>query len=142
MARGVTARPLVGVVNAWRPDALVMRPLERTTTMSIPMTALTRLEVSQGRRSHWVRGGVIGLGLGFAASGLFLAAFCSDPDTSCHADTVGRVLALIALPPTAVGLGIGLAVRTERWERIPIPGSQAARSGDGQRVAAGLNVAF
>ncbi len=141
MARGITARPLVGVVNEWRRDTLVIRPLQRPT-MSIPRTALTRLEVSQGRHSHWVRGAAIGLATGLAASGLFLAAFCSDLDTSCHADTVGKVVALIGLPPTVIGVGIGLAIRSERWERIPLPGSQAAGLGDGHRVAAGLRVSF
>jgi hypothetical protein len=142
MARGITARPLVGVVNEWRPDALVIRSIDRPGTMRIPLPALTRLDVSQGRHSHWVRGGAIGLAAGLAASGLFLAAFCSDLDTSCHADTVGRVLAIFGLPPTMIGLGIGLAIRSERWERVPLPGSQASGPGDGQRVAAGLRIPF
>jgi hypothetical protein len=142
MARGITARPLVGVVNDWQPDALVIRSIEHPTTMRIPLPALTRLDVSQGRRSHWVRGGAIGLVTGLAASGLFLAAFCSDPDTSCHADTVGKVTAIFGLPPTMIGLGIGLAIRSERWERVPLPSGRAAGLDDEHRVAAALHVPF
>jgi len=44
---------------------------------------------------------------------VFLIGFCSDPDTSCQADEVGRAALVFAVPAAAVGALIGALVRTE-----------------------------
>jgi hypothetical protein len=51
--------------------------------------------------------------IGAAATTVFLVAFCSDPDTACGADEVGRAVVIIAVPCAAAGALIGSLVRTE-----------------------------
>jgi hypothetical protein len=63
--------------------------------------------------SHTLTGLLIGGLVGVAATGVFLAAFCSDPDTQCGADEVGRALVIIAVPSAVVGAVIGSLIRTE-----------------------------
>lgn len=61
---------------------------------------------------HTMTGLLIGGLVGTVATGVFLAAFCSDPDTQCGADEVGRAILIIAVPPTVVGAVIGSLIRT------------------------------
>jgi hypothetical protein len=63
--------------------------------------------------SHTLTGLLIGASVGAAATGLFLAAFCSDPDTRCGTNEFARAVLIIALPPAAVGALIGSLIRTK-----------------------------
>ena len=67
-----------------------------------------------GTRSHTGTGLLIGGLVGGVATALFLAGFCSDPDTQCGADEVGRAVLLIAVPAALVGTLIGSLIRTRR----------------------------
>ena len=69
--------------------------------------------VALATRHHTGTGLLIGGLVGAAATTLFLVAFCSDPDTACGADEVGRAAVVIALPLAAVGALIGSLARTE-----------------------------
>ena len=62
--------------------------------------------------SHTLTGLLIGSAVGLAATGIFLAAFCGDPDTECGADEYGRALVIIAVPAAAAGALIGSLIRT------------------------------
>ena len=62
--------------------------------------------------SHTLTGLLIGSAVGLAATGLFLAAFCGDPDTECGADEYGRAFVIIAVPAAAAGALIGSLVHT------------------------------
>lgn len=62
--------------------------------------------------SHTLTGLLIGSAVGLAATGLFLAAFCGDPDTECGADEYGRALVIIAVPAAAAGALIGSLIHT------------------------------
>jgi hypothetical protein len=64
-------------------------------------------------RAHTETGLLVGALFGAAATGLFLFAFCGDPDTSCGADEVGRAVLVIAVPCAMVGALIGSLSRTE-----------------------------
>jgi hypothetical protein len=63
--------------------------------------------------SHTLTGLLIGGVVGAAATGVFLAGFCSDPDTQCGADEVGRAVLIIGVPPALLGALIGSLIRTE-----------------------------
>jgi hypothetical protein len=65
-------------------------------------------------RSHTRTGLLIGGLVGSAAAAVFLAGFCSDPDTECGLDEIGRAVLFIAVPTAAVGALIGSLVRTKR----------------------------
>lgn len=65
-------------------------------------------------RSHTGTGLLVGGIVGAVATTVFLVGFCSDPDTQCGADEVGRAVLFIAVPPALVGTLIGSLIRTKR----------------------------
>ena len=65
-------------------------------------------------RSHTGTGLLVGGIVGAVATTVFLAGFCSDPDTQCGADEVGRAVLFIAVPAALVGTLIGSLIRTKR----------------------------
>jgi hypothetical protein len=68
---------------------------------------------SPEKHSHTWTGLLVGGLVGGAATAVFLAAFCGDPDTACGADEVGRAVVIIAVPVAAAGALIGSLIRTE-----------------------------
>lgn len=76
--------------------------------------SLISLRRSSATRSHAGTGLLIGGLVGVAATTVFLVGFCSDPDTVCGADEVGRAVLVFLVPPAVVGALIGSLVRTER----------------------------
>ena len=64
--------------------------------------------------AHTLTGLLIGGLVGAAATGIFLAASCSDADTQCDADEVGRAVLIIAVPPALAGALIGSLIKTKR----------------------------
>jgi len=131
--------PTTATLSGWRADSLLL-DLAGGSTLAVPRSALTRLEISRGRKSKVMTGALVGLLVGTAATAAFLAGFCSDSDTLCESDEVFRAFAIIALPPTAIGAAIGLAIRVERWESLGLPPpaiGSAALTGVGIRVALG-----
>lgn len=93
-------------------------------TVLIPREAVMAIDVSAGRRSHWVRGAAIG-----GLSGLVLATVVwivdeAGNDDDPFTDALDRAL----FPVAAVTLGgagalvggvIGAVARTEQWDRVP-----------------------
>ena len=63
--------------------------------------------VPAASRDHTTTGLLIGAAVGAAATTAFLIAFCSDSDTVCQADEVGRAALIIGVPITALGALIG-----------------------------------
>jgi len=85
----------------------------RELRSSVPLN-LARFPSREGAtRSHTGTGLLIGGLVGAAVTTVFLIGFCSDPDTSCQADEVGRAALVFAVPAAAVGALIGWLVRTE-----------------------------
>lgn len=89
-------------------------------TMGLPMDSIASMAVSRGK--SWVPPVVGGVGAFFLSTGIFLAGFCNDPDTSCQADTVLVVSALIGLPSAGIGTLLGFLLRKERWQPVPLDG--------------------
>jgi hypothetical protein len=83
----------------------------------IPLASVTALEVSRGRKSRWL----IAAGIGVFGGAVFGAA----TGTSMEADFSDRDKRIIA----ATGLGlagglvgglVGSAIKTDRWEEVPL----------------------
>ena len=92
-------------LTAWRPTLRA-----ESTGRVAPVPQVTSSET----HSYTLTGLLIGGLVGAAATGVFLAAFCSDSDTKCGADEVGRAVVIIAVPPAVVGAVIGSLIRTKR----------------------------
>lgn len=108
-ADGLAAQSRATPFPAWHTEL----PTESTPRPSANSTDhLPGVMVKAETHSHTLTGLLIGGLVGGAATGIFLAAFCSDPDTQCGADEVGRAVVIIAVPPAIVGAVIGSLIRT------------------------------
>ena len=106
---GAAAR---GQVPASAPAFVTWRP----AGPALRMEAAARLGSigAAGTRSHTGKGLLIGGIVGAVATSVFLIGFCSDADTSCGADEVGRAVLIIGVPPAVAGAVIGSLIRTPR----------------------------
>jgi hypothetical protein len=86
--------------------------------LSFPLDSIRTLEVSRGK--SWVPPVVGGVGGFFLSTGIFLAVFCSDPDTSCDGQNVAIVALVIGAPVGGIGTLIGLLLADERWAELPL----------------------
>ena len=126
-----TSQPdwLVGTVTDVSSDRLTIRSQrDSAREMQWARKDLVRLEVSRGRRSHWLTG----LGLGFLAGGAVGAAIGYQALHEGH-DLAPRDAALMGAIPGAVGGGlIGLAIgsgsKSERWQAIPVTMASRGRA--------------
>ena len=96
-------------------------------TLSVARNQVSRLEVSQGQRSHWKAGAGIGslAGAGFTYLLVDAGGSTSLCDRSANQDALSSTecLGLTVLGGvTGAGLGavIGNLVKSERWESFPI----------------------
>lgn len=83
---------------------------------AIPVSAIQRLELSQGRRGHGLIGGLLGLGVGLAAG---LAAV-PERDGEGSTGVAGLVVPLSMVAYGGLGVLIGGWIRTERWVEVPV----------------------
>jgi hypothetical protein len=89
------------------------------TPVSVPHQAITRLEVSTGRRGH----ALLGLGIGAAVGAGLGAALGSTgcvPAVGCGQSYSGGAAAVGAVGGAAWGAGIGALIRTDRWSAVPL----------------------
>lgn len=131
LARDVRVRVLAPAFSEKRPvghlaamDSTGLRLVQgRADTLFIPRDAVMAVDVSAGRRSHWVRGAAIG-----GMSGLVLATVMWIADRAENDDRFSDVLDDAFFPMVAVMLGgtgalvggiIGAVARTEEWDRVP-----------------------
>ncbi len=124
---------VVGTVVDIRPDTLYVRWAQRrfvgsretrwdSVTSAVPIAAIERLEVSQGRRSRWL----LGLGLGVAVGGATgaLVGYASGDDESGFLQfSAGDKAVMLGVALGAVGGVVGLVTgalsRGDRWQEVP-----------------------
>jgi len=124
-APSVSGKRLVGTVVGLDEVALTLQRHGVTDTMLVPRAAITRLEISRGRRRSKgaLIGAVVGLGSGVAL-GLATGSDCSsDPDLralfvaffgGCKGTTRAVVISVATVP---VGALVGFLVAPgEKWE--------------------------
>jgi len=128
--------PQLGVLQAWQPESLVLdRPgLEPLT---VPLPDVVKLEISRGKKGHWLTGTLVGTAVGIGA-GLIIASASSVTDESPNDPITGFAAAVseqgmdmsIVLVSTVAGAGLGALagslIKTESWEEIPMPAGSAA----------------
>jgi hypothetical protein len=137
---------------AIRADSLNLRT--DATAASYAVRDVTRVEVSQGRRSRWLVGAGVGAVGGAGATFLVLngtlfgggSASTAPCNRSANQDaiSVGECVGLTALGAVAgAGLGalIGGLIRSERWEDRPLTSLRVGAAPSGA-VRLGLRLAF
>jgi hypothetical protein len=115
---------------------------EQASPLTISLTGVTRLEVSQGRKSNALKGLLIGSIVGVSTGvvvGLVVAESCWDHKVACAAAGT----AVVGVTGALVGLGIGALSKSDRWEEIPLDRLQVSivPQRDG-RLGIGLSVVF
>lgn len=109
------AAPRIAHVLAPRSDTLLLQPEHSADTLAIPVTGISRLEVSGGRHGH----GWAGTGLGILVFGAWGA---TQSDNSCPSYSVGCRNGNLALAGALFGAGIGAVVghfwKTEKWQSV------------------------
>lgn len=111
--------PLTGRVSSWTLDSLY---LEQTPgpQETIPLSDLVRMEVSRSK-GHAGTGALVGGGIGAALGLAFGIAAANDDFVEAGGDDVLLVTAFMAASGAGLGALIGLLVRTEEWETVPLP---------------------
>ncbi len=119
------------VAQRGEPDSFWVQLAGRTAPVSLARGAVVRLEVSRGRKRAVGQGALIGAGLGaiagFVAGGYAASRSrsCGTPGLAdvCYVDWYGRAFRGALIGGTiggAVGAAVGYAVRTDRWEGVPL----------------------
>ena len=98
---------------SWSSDGVVLNAPETAQRYFTPISGPWRSD-TLSTRSHTGTGLLIGGLVGGVATAVFLAGFCSDADTECGADEIGRAVLFIAVPTALVGTLIGSLIRTKR----------------------------
>jgi hypothetical protein len=111
--------PLVGTVVAFEANSLMVQ--RGTGTRRLSLASLTRLEMSQGRRSHAALGAGIGLLVG-AGVGAVIGSGCKAiiVPVSSEGGCIAVGAAVIGGAGALVGAVTGALVRTERWAEVPL----------------------
>lgn len=131
-----------------RPDALVVR-IGEGAPQRIDLSGVQRLEVARGRRGHVLQGALIGFLPGFAFgayAGNVLGCDDQGPDCTDVGAAVAGGLMVGGITAVAGGL-VGLAVRSDRWEKVALAGGRGPKIGAAvaplpKGVGARLTVSF
>ena len=121
---GSRIRVLVQDANDWMigsplslvVDTLMLKIEDQPHQLVLPLSSITRLEVSQGRKSRALAGAGIGFAVG-AGIGAFLIKGTSGNDLSDRdAALIGA--GLLAIPGTLISAIVGANKSDEKWERV------------------------
>jgi hypothetical protein len=110
--------PFVGTVVAFQADSLMVQ--RDTGTWRVSLASLTRLDVSQGRRSHAGLGAGIGLLVG-AGVGAAIGSGCHAVvvPVSSEGGCIAVGAAVFGGAGALIGAVTGALARTERWAEVP-----------------------
>jgi len=122
---------LVGEATVLKPDTLVVLPEESETPLAIPYSTIHEIEVAQGKKSNWLKGGlyggIAGTVLGFLPA-LAVAATCEG---ACDFSPAAAWVAT-AVGGFAVGAGIGALSSSDRWVKAAMPAPPPVALGVGK----------
>jgi hypothetical protein len=135
---------LVGVVETIKPDTLMVRDDDRSMATAVPLATVDRLQVSRGRHSKWITGAAVGFVVG-AGTGAILGAAGHNESDFIFGPGASAFLGAVLLAPVGAltGTVVGLLVKTERWQTVPLGrvGPSVGRGPDG-RLTLGVRVAL
>ena len=141
----VGADKLVGMCVEVDATRLRVQAEEQASPLTISLTDVTRLEVSQGRKSHALAGLGIGFLGGVVIGAVFGGAVASDIDVCDTNEENCKIIfaAVSGFGGGLVGLFVGAQFESDRWEEVPLDRLRVsiAPLRDG-RFALGLSVRF
>jgi hypothetical protein len=122
-----------GLVVALDGGTMTLAGDEGGVPLKVPVASITALEASVGKKRHWLRGMLIGGGIGLLVgiTGPVDESYCGgESGNFCSREeaVIGGTLVSAGL-----GAGIGALFKTDRWAPVTLG---ATRSGSGGRRAA------
>jgi hypothetical protein len=121
-------------------DTPVLAVGERTR--SFPRAAVTRLDISTGRKSNAGTGALTGslLGAGLGAFALGTSAVCRDEGVGTTCAVVGGAAGGVA--GLLIGAIIGAASKSDRWQAVPLDAPVSFLRWDNRRWLVGGTIRF
>ncbi len=129
MGWGASSTRVAGMLASHDADSFWVQLAGHTAPVSLARSAVVQLEVSRGQTRAVGKGALVGAGLG-AIAGFFVGGYAASRSRSCagfadvcYVDWYGRAFrgALIGgAIGGALGAALGYAVRTDRWEGVPL----------------------
>lgn len=114
----------VGNLGGW--DEVALRWESAGSPQSAPLDRVTKLELSRGEKSNWLKGGAIGAAAGFVTGFVLFYVVCSGSKCDDSGSPSDRDLrfafvggALGAGAGFVLGAPIGAGSRSERWSAVP-----------------------
>jgi hypothetical protein len=139
------ADKLAGVCVEVDATRLRVQAEEQVSPLTISLTDVTRLEVSQGRKSNTLKGlgfGALGGAVIGAVAGVIVEASCTY---ECWGTAATALIGagVFSVTGAVIGIVAGTLIKSERWEEVPLDRLQVSivPQRDG-RFALGLSVAF
>ncbi len=119
---GMTFAPLVGEVHSLSPDTLFVASPDGMVS-PMPWSAVSRLQVSVGKRRNTRRGAVLGFtAAGIASVVVAIAGDASERDGATDWEAFLVLAGVSCLPSAGIGALIGRVVWSERWREVSITG--------------------
>lgn len=107
-----TSPAVVGTLASRDATTLTLATDGNDAPRRLDLSAITRLEVSRGRKSHWLAGLLVGA----AAGAAFGAYACSGSGLDCSEGETAPAIAYLGAIGAASGALVGALIRTTRWE--------------------------
>jgi hypothetical protein len=92
----------------------------RRDSVTLSLDSVVTFEVSRGRESREATGAIVG-----AAAGLALGFVAGQIRHPTHDPTTREIVGVTLLGGfvgTGLGVAIGMQIRSDRWEVVPVPG--------------------
>jgi hypothetical protein len=111
---------LVGTVVGIESNHVVIEPAEGDSEVRLPRDQVAGLELSFGKKSKWVTGGLVGGAAGGAIGlGVALSA-CLTEEGGC----IGGAIPAFAAVSIGVGFGVGALIgnfiKADRWQEVSV----------------------
>lgn len=122
---------ITGLAIGITPDSVGIIPLKTQDTLRYPRSALTRMEVSAGRKSNAGRGALIGGAVGGGLMVIFGAACAADTNEDDYVGCEGSDVPMYGLVGAATGAAVGALIgalsHREKWEEVRLEPTASRR---------------
>lgn len=124
---------LVGTATDLASDTLVVLPEDGASALTISRSSIEQIQLSQGKKSNWLKGGWIGAVSAFALGTALGAAACAEWSCDIAPAAAGVAIgAFSAVGGFGIGAGIGALTRSERWADAELPSLPPVALGAGK----------
>jgi hypothetical protein len=112
----------VGTASDLDSDTLVILPEDGGSALTIPRYRIEQIQLSQGKKSNWLKGGWIGAASAFAVGTAIGWASCAESGCEVEPMAVGLAIGgFSAVGGFGIGAGIGALSKSERWADAELP---------------------